>query len=82
MSNRLSARKRRVLRWFIEQWEPLGYVATRGASGHYRVTDPDGAYVATISSSPTNSRSAEFATGRLLRKHEEQRRRASREDTA
>lgn len=80
MSGRLSARERRSLRWFREQWEPLGYAATKGSSGHYRVTDPEGRYVASISSSPTNSRSAEHQTGRMLRRHEEQRQKAARGD--
>lgn len=81
MSPRLTGKQRHALRWFIEQWEPLGYRAEMGSSGHWRITDPDGVYVATASSSPKNSRSAEYENGRLLRRHEEQRQRAAREDT-
>lgn len=79
MSRRLKARDRKTLQWF-KPWAALGYTATKGGSGHWKITDPDGVFVASISATPTNSRSAEYASGRLLRRHEE-RRQAAREDT-
>lgn len=69
----MRARQRRRLRWFIERWEPLGYTATYGSSGHWKVRDPDGRYVATISGSPLNARSPEYEVERLLRRHERSR---------
>ena len=68
----MTAKQRRALWWFRE-WEAKGYSATYGTSGHYRVTDPDGLYVATISSSPSSPKASEYETGRISRRHGQNR---------
>ncbi len=72
MSRReVKAKQRRHLRWFREQWEPLGYTATYGASGHWKVRSPEGRYIATISSSPSDDKAPEREVTRILRRHHE-----------
>lgn len=68
----MKAAQRRRLRWF-KRWERLGYTATYQSSGHYRVLDADGVYVATISGSPSNPKAPEFEVDRILRRHEQDR---------
>lgn len=68
-----SARPWRRLRWFRDRWEPLGYTAEHAATGHYKVRDPDGRYVTSISSTPYNERARKFEAERILQRHEEQR---------
>lgn len=69
----VKAKQRRRLRWFIDRWQPLGYTATYGASGHWKVRDLDGAYVATLSGSPRNEKAPEHEVERLLARHEKSR---------
>ncbi len=70
----MKAKQRRRLRWFIERWQPLGYTATYGSSGHWKVRSPEGVYVATISGSPSNGKAPEHEVERLLRRHHEESR--------
>jgi hypothetical protein len=69
----MRARRRRALRWFHERWEPLGYTAEYATNGHYKVRDPEGRYVATISATPRNPKSPEFEGERVLRRYHESR---------
>lgn len=73
----MNGKQRRRLRWFIERWEPRGYTAEYGTSGHYKVRDPEGRYVATISGSPNNDKAPEYEVERILRRHEQSRRDAT-----
>lgn len=73
----MRAKERRRLRW-LQPWLDLGYTVTYGRSGHYKVLDPEGRYVATVSASPRNPRSPEYEAERVLRRyHDEQNRTTS-----
>jgi hypothetical protein len=59
------------LRWFNE-YERLGYSIERARSGHFKVRDPNGVFVASVSVSPSD-RNAHKAAQADLRRHERHR---------
>ncbi|GAB3434754.1 hypothetical protein GCM10027517_03160 [Phycicoccus ginsengisoli] len=69
----MNARHRRNLRWFRERWEPLGYTAVYSRrNSHYKVYDPDGHLVTSLSSTPKNAKSPEREGESDLRRHHKQ----------
>lgn len=70
----MNGKHRRNLRWFCDRWEPLGYTAVYARrSGHYKVYDPAGRLVTSLSSTPRNAKAPEREGESILRRHHQRR---------
>lgn len=66
------ARKVKNLTWFNEQYKEIGYSIELSNGGHWKVTDPDGRFVTTVSKTPSDHRSMKNSEA-AVRRHERNR---------